>query len=178
MSNISELAPDGKKHSFMAFLAYDWPYLLMLVLSVVGVALSSVTSGRVLLYWEVVVPIFALSCFFARGPFQNNRDRITAIRQDALHWLAVFLSMHLLILPMLNVDAIALMLLTVLGLGLFTAGNQIGSWRIALVGILLSAAVPGMAWIQRSAMLMALGVIGVICFFIFVVIKKSPEQTK
>jgi hypothetical protein len=178
MSNISELVPDGKKHRLMAFLAYDWPYLLMLVLSVVGVALSSVTSGRVLLYWEVVVPVFALSCFFARGPFLNNRERITAIRQDALHWMAVFLSMHLLILPMLNVDAIALMLLTVLGLGLFTAGNQIGSWRIALVGILLSAAVPGMAWIQRSALLMALGVIGVVCFFIFIVIKKSPEQTK
>jgi hypothetical protein len=178
MSNISELAPDSKKHRLMAFLAYDWPYLLMLVLSLVGVALSSVTSGRVLLYWEVVVPIFALSCFFARGPFHNNRERITAIRQDALHWMAVFLSMHLLILPMLNADAIALMLLTVLGLGLFTAGNQIGSWRIALVGFLLSVSVPGMAWIQRSALLMALGVIGVICFFLFIVTRKSPEQTE
>jgi hypothetical protein len=149
----------------------------MLVLSVVGVALSSIMSGRVLLYWEVVVPIFALCCFFARGPFPNSQERIKAIRQDALHWIAVFLSMHLLILPMLNVDAIALMLLTVLGLGLFTAGNQIGSWRIALVGLLLGAAVPGMAWIQRSALLMALGVIGVICFAIFTMRKKSPEQT-
>ena len=144
----------------------------------VGVALSSVTSGQVLFYWEVVVPIFALSCFFARGAFQNNQERLKAIRQDALHWIAVFLSMHLLILPMLNVDAIALMLLTVLGLGLFTAGNQIGSWRIALVGILLGAAVPGMAWIQRSALLTALGVIGVICFFIFIVTRKSPEPTE
>ena len=176
MSNISELAPDGKKHRLTAILEYDWPYLLMLVLSVVGVAVSSIMSGRVLLYWEVVVPIFALSCFFARGPFQNNQERIKAIRQDTLHWIAVFLSMHLLILPMLNVDAVALMLLTVLGLGLFTAGNQIGSWRIALVGILLGAAVPGMAWIQRSALLMALGVIGVICFAIFFMTKKSPEQ--
>jgi hypothetical protein len=178
MSNISELAPDDKKHRLMAFLAYDWPYLLMLILALVGVALSSLTSGRMLLYWEVVVPIFALSCFFARGAFQNNRDRIKAIRQDSLHWIAVFLSMHLLVLPMLNADAIALMLLTVLGLGLFTAGNHIGSWRIALVGTLLIAAVPGMAWIQRSALLMALGVIGVICFFIFIVVKKSPEPTE
>jgi hypothetical protein len=69
------------------------------------------------------------------------------------------------------------MLLTVLGLGLFTAGNQIGSWRIALVGVLLIAAVPGMAWIQRSALLMALGVVGVIFFAIFVMTKKSPERT-
>jgi len=176
MSNISELAPDGKKHRLTAILAYEWPYLLMLVLSVVGVALSSVMSGRMLLYWEVVVPILALSCYFARGPFENNQERIKAIRQDTLHWIAVFLSMHLLVLPMLNADAIALMLLTVLGLGLFTAGNQIGSWRIALVGVLLIAAVPGMAWIQRSALLMALGVIGVICFAIFIMTKKSPEQ--
>ncbi len=181
MSNIDEPAPDVRTHSrLMSFLSYDWPYLVMLLLALVGVALSSLSSGQMLLYWEAVIPLFALACFFARGSPKDSRERMGAIRQEALLWLGVFLAMRLLMLPelsaMLNTDATALMLLTVLALGLFAAGNQIGSWRIGLVGVLLAAAVPGIAWIQRSALLVALSVIGVICFFIFIRLPRSEKQ--
>jgi hypothetical protein len=71
----------------------------------------------------------------------------------------------------------ALVLLNVLALGLFAAGNQIGSWRIALVGVLLGAAGPGIAWIQRSALLVTLGIIGVVCLFLFAWLPRSGKQT-
>ena len=180
MSNIDEPPSDATQSGPGSFLSNEWPYLVMLLLALIGVALSSLSSGVMLLYWEAVIPVFALACFFARGAPRNSRERIVAIRQEVLLWLAVFLSMRLLMLPelsaMLNSDATALMLLTVLALGLFAAGNQIGSWRIALVGVLLAAAVPGIAWIERSALLVALGVIGVICFFIFVWPPRSGKQ--
>lgn len=180
MSDIGEPPSDGTQSRLVSFLSYEWPYLVMLLLALVGVALSSLSSGLMLLYWESVIPIFALASFCARGASRDNRERMGAIRQDVLLWLAVFLAMRLLMLPelsaMLNSDATALMLLTVLALGLFAAGNQIGSWRIALVGVLLAAAVPGIAWIERSALLVALGVIGVICFLIFVWPPRSGKQ--
>ena len=180
MSNIDEPASDGTQNRLMRLLSYEWPYVVMLLLALVGVALSSLSSGLMLLYWEAVIPVFALACFFARGAPRNSRERMVAIRQEALLWLAVFLAMRLLMLPelsaMLNSDATALMLLTVLALGLFAAGNQIGSWRIALVGVVLAAAVPGIAWIERSALLVALVVIGVICLVVFVRLPRSDKQ--
>ena len=45
MSNISEFGPDGKNR-LMDFLAYDWPYLLILLLALVGVALSTFFGGN------------------------------------------------------------------------------------------------------------------------------------
>lgn len=180
MSNIDDPPADGTQSRLKTFLSNEWPYLVMLLLALVGVALSSLSSGLMLLYWEAVIPVFAVACFFARGAPRNSRERIVAIRQEALLWLGVFLAMRLLMLPelsaMLNSDATALMLLTVLALGLFAAGNQIGSWRIALVGVLLAAAVPGIAWIERSALLLAIGVIGVICLVIFVGLPRSRKQ--
>jgi hypothetical protein len=132
-----------------------------------------------LLYWEAVIPVFAVACFFARGSHKSARERALAIRQEVLLWLGVFLAMRMLMLPeltaMTNTDSTALTLLTVLALGLFAAGNQIGSWRIVLVGVLLGVAVPAIAWIQRSALLVALAIVGVICLFLFVRLPQSDK---
>lgn len=181
MSNIHKSEDDDGGHGRLAgFLAHDWPYLVVLLLSLIGVALSSLSSGRMVLYWEVAVPVFALACFHAHAAANDNRERLRAARQEILHWLAVFLAIRLLLYPqvsqMLNADAIALMLLIVLALGLFAAGNRIGSWRIALVGALLAAAVPGIAWLERSALIVSLGVSGALCFFLFVWLRQSREQ--
>jgi hypothetical protein len=146
------------------FLAPNWPILVMLALALGGVALSSVARGLTIPYWEIVVPIFAVSSFFARGSYRDRTDRLKAMRQDALHWLAVFAAMRLLTIPgifeLLGADAAPLVLLTVLSLGLFTSGNLIGSWRIGLVGVILAAAVPATAWMERSSLLIVLVLAG------------------
>ena len=154
------------------FFAPNWPILLMLLLALAGVALSSVARGLTIPYWEFVVPIFAVSTFFARGAFRDRNDRLKAMRQDALHWIAVFAAMRLLMLPqifeLLGADAAPLVLLTVLALGLFTSGNLIGSWRIGLVGILLAAAVPATAWMERSSLLIVLVLAGAASLFVLI----------
>ena len=57
------------------------------------------------------------------------------------HWGAVFIAMNVVSLPdvksMMNVDASALMVMTILALGTFTAGAQTSSWRICVVGAVL-----------------------------------------
>ena len=57
---------------------------------------------------------------------------------------------------MMNTDAGGLAELTVLALGTFTAGVHIAAWRICLVGVILGAGVPGIAWLEQSALLLAL----------------------
>lgn len=163
---------DGQGGWARGFLAPNWPFMVMLLLALGGVALSSVARGLTIPYWEFVVPIFAVSTFFARGDFRDRTDRIKAMRQDALHWIAVFAAMRLLMLPqifeLLGADAAPLVLLTVLALGLFTSGNLIGSWRIGLVGILLAAAVPATAWMERSLLLILLVLAGVASLFVLI----------
>lgn len=163
--------PAGKSGWARRLLAPNWPFLIMLLLALSGVATSSLARSLTIPYWEIVVPIFAVSSFFARGEYRDKGERIKAIRQDALHWIAVFAAMRLLMLPqifeLLGADAAPLVLLTVLALGLFTSGNLIGSWRIALLGILLAAAVPATAWMERSTLLVLLFVAGAASLFLF-----------
>ena len=172
---LDDDAPSG----LVVFFARNWPYLTMLSLALVGVALSSTSPGSMIPYWEALVPVFALVCFAARGLPKGAGGLIRSARLDLLHWLAVFLAMRLLMLPdltqMLNSDAIALMLLTVLALGTFTAGNQVGSWRIALVGFLLAAAVPAIAWVERTALLLTLACVGVASITVFVLTRRSAD---
>ena len=82
---------------------------------------------------------------------------------QALHWGAVLLAMHLMFVAdvrrMMNADASALAALTVLALGTFTAGVHIAAWRICLVGIILGAGVPAIAWLEQSALLLLLAAI-------------------
>jgi hypothetical protein len=154
------------------FLAPNWPFLVMLLLALTGVATSSLAHDLTIPYWEIVVPIFAVASFFARGEYRDNAERIKAIRQDALHWIAVFVAIRLLLLPqifaVLGADAAPPVLLTVLALGLFTAGNLIGSWRIGLVGFLLAAAVPATAWMERSTLLLVLLAAGAASLLLFI----------
>jgi hypothetical protein len=51
-------------------------------------------------------------------------------------------------------DARALASLILLALGTFTAGVHIAAWRICLVGIILGASVPAIAWLAQSALLL------------------------
>ena len=67
---------------------------------------------------------------------------------------------------MMNADASALMVLALLALGTFTAGIQTDSWRICLVGLVLGLAVPAVAWLEQSTLLLLLGVVVVVAFAI------------
>ena len=68
------------------------------------------------------------------------------IQTEALHWIAVIVAMYLVFVAdvkqMMNSDASALVVLTLLALGTFTAGVHVAAWRICLVGVVLALAVP------------------------------------
>jgi hypothetical protein len=155
-----------------AFLGRDWPYIVMLVLAVIGVAFASVAPGPMTFYWEMLVPFFAIVCVFTRWrDSQHQKLHLRLIRIEALHWGAVFVAMQLIYVTdvsrMMNVNAAALVIMTLLALGTFTAGAQIGAWRISVVGIVLALGVPFVAWLERATLLLTLSVIGLIALAAF-----------
>src|SRR4029077_5481012 len=109
-------------------------------------------------------PFIGIVCVMTRWSSAAHRDqRMRLIWTQALHWGAVLAAMHVISIAdvsrMMNADARALLILTLLALGTFTAGVHIMAWRTCIVGIILGLCVPAIAWLEQSALLMLLIVI-------------------
>jgi hypothetical protein len=157
-------APDAWRFNLRAFLTREWPYLLVLILALFGVAYTSFSKTPITTYWIVLAPFIGVICVVTRWRDAGNREqRLRLMWTQALHWGAVLLAMHLMFVAdvrrMMNADASALAALTVLALGTFTAGVHIAAWRICLVGIVLGVGVPAIAWLEQSALLLLLVVV-------------------
>jgi hypothetical protein len=139
----------------------------MLLLSLFGVAYTSLTRTPLTFYWLALTPFIGIVCVVSRWPKLHNRDeRLNLVWTQALHWAAVLAAMELLYIAdvgqVMGTDTRALYVLTLLALGTFTAGVHIAAWRICLVGVILALGVPAIAWLQQSALLIALAVIIVV----------------
>jgi hypothetical protein len=157
-------APDASRFSLRAFLAREWPYLLVLILALFGVAYTSFSRSPMTTYWIALAPFIGVICVISRWRDATDKEqRLRLVWTQALHWGAVLLAMRLMFVAdvgrMMNADASALAALTLLALGTFTAGVHIAAWRICLVGIVLGVGVPAIAWLEQSALLILLAVI-------------------
>jgi hypothetical protein len=126
----------------------EWPYLLVVVLALFGIAYTTISRTPMSLYWIAFAPLMGVICVVTRWQGVHDRDeRLRLGCTQTLHWTAVLVAMHLMfvadVASMLNTDAGALAVLTLLALGTFTAGLHIGSWRICLVGLIFGIGVPG-----------------------------------
>jgi len=166
MSSISSLpvdAPVGSEHNsapargirshLKNWLIHDSPYIAMLVL-----ALAGVTLRLPVIYWVVLMPAFGALSIVAGWPHVESRQaRLELIVTVALSWAALLLSVWLLfsggVQGVLNANASALAMMTLLALGTFVAGVQARVWRICAVGLILFAAVPGLGWLDQSPLL-------------------------
>ena len=161
---LDNSAPDASRMNPRALLAREWPYLLMLILALFGVAYTSFAQTPMTIYWIALAPFIGAICIITRWRDVEGREqRLRLLCTQALHWGAVLLAMHLMFVAdvrrMMNADASALAALTVLALGTFTAGVHIAAWRICLVGIILGAGVPAIAWLEQSALLLLLAAV-------------------
>jgi hypothetical protein len=148
-------------HGLGAFLRKDWPYIAMLMLALFGVAVASVSIESLAPYWEIMVPLFAAVCIYARLQDHEHKANVRRLFfTEALHWGATFAAMQLLyardVYDMMNANGVALTMMIILALGTLTAGAQIGAWRIAVVGALIGLAVPFVAFLQRATLLVTL----------------------
>ena len=143
------------------WLLRDLPYAAMLGLAVGGIVLTSF-RGATYVYWMTLAPVYALISIISGWPkLDTGAERMKLVMTQALHWLAFLGAMWLMFLPevrgVVNDNATALTLLILLALGTFVAGVHAGVWRICAVGVFLALAVPAVAWIQESVMLLLVG---------------------
>jgi len=141
----------------------ELPYVVVLILTLVGVAYASFSRQSMVGYWEFLAPVIGLLCVILGWPHAPDKAaRFRLVWTQALHWLAFLVAMNLLLLSgvatLLSPDATGLTILTLLALGTFVAGVHIQAWQVCILGMVMGLGVPAIAWIERSALLLLLAV--------------------
>jgi hypothetical protein len=173
--------PKASRFSLRAFLIRDWPYLAMLALALFGVAYTSIARQSMTTYWIVLAPFYGVICVITRWRYiEGNPLRWQLIRTEALHWLAVIFAMSIVLVAnvkqQMSSDASALVLLTLLALGTFTAGVHVAAWRICVVGVVLAVAVPAIAWLDQATLLLLLIATALVAIFVLYFMYKRQNQ--
>ena len=103
-----------------SFWIRELPYILVFILTILGVAYTSYTKKPILGYWELLAPVIALVCIGAgwrRAP--DRSARLHLIWTQALHWCAFLLVMTLMLVSevqrILSAGATGLAILTLVG---------------------------------------------------------------
>ena len=144
----------------LSFWIKELPFALVLILTTLGVAYTSLTRQPLVGFWELLAPLLALVCIGSGWPSANDKTaRLILIGSQALHWLAFIVVMNVLLLPSVQrnftANSTAIAVFTLLALGTFTAGLQVFSWQVCSLGLVMALAVPAVAWIENSALIVA-----------------------
>jgi hypothetical protein len=150
-----------------SFWIRELPYILVFILTILGVAYTSYSKKPIMGYWELLAPVIALVCVGAGWRRAHDSSaRLRLIWTQALHWFAFLLVMTLMLLTdvqrVLSAGATGLAILTLLALGTFTAGVHVLSWQVCLLGLVMALGVPAIAWIEQSALIVMLIVLAVV----------------
>jgi hypothetical protein len=171
--SVPQVAPDDTppaKPKHANFWIRELPFTIVLILTIAGVAYTSFSKQPIAAYWEILAPIIALVCIGAGWHEAGDKDsRLRLVVTQALHWGAFLLVMNMLLLGsvqrIFTAQATALAIFTLLALGTFTAGIQVLSWQVCLLGVIMALGIPAIAWIENSALLVVLiagAVIGIV----------------
>jgi hypothetical protein len=139
----------------------ELPYILVFILTILGVAYTTYMKQPVMGYWAILAPVIAAVCVGAGWRNAGtHKARARLIWTQALHWVAFLTAMSVMFLPdvqrMLNANATGLAILALLALGTFTAGVHVLSWQVCVLGLLMALGVPATAWIEESALIYVL----------------------
>ena len=135
------------------------PYLVVLALTIAGVAFTSITHTPLVRYWELLAVATAILCVTTGWPVHDQKGRFELVWKQAAHWLAIIIAMRIVLLPdiqtMYTGPATGYTLLLLLALGTFLAGLNI-SFQLCILGLAMVIAVPAMLWLKQTALLVFL----------------------
>jgi hypothetical protein len=146
----------------------------LLVLANVGVAYTNISQQPLAGYWEFLALATGIVCVVTQWSIARDKQaRLRLIITQGLHWVAILVTMNIVLLSglqgMLPAPATGLVLLTLLlALGTFLAGVNFLSLQICFLGVAMAVAVPAIAWFKQSALfllLTAILVIGLVMTF-------------
>jgi hypothetical protein len=161
-------AADAAEDSRRAgFLQRKLPFLVLLVLAIVGVAYNNISRAPLVGYWEFLALATGVVCVVTQwGSARDKQGRLRLMITQALHWTAILVTMNIVLLSgvqsMLPAPATGLVLLTLLALGTFLAGVNFLSLQICFLGVAMAVAVPAIAWLKQSVLFLLLAAVLVI----------------
>jgi hypothetical protein len=124
---------------------------VMVLLAMLGVGLSTTSSGAAAAYWIALVPIYGLLCLgiaWTRAKQEGGKAHRAAVVRQLLHWLGIGVALAVdFLVRGTGVEtgtAAGLNALLLLALGCYLAGVHL-EWIFALVGVLLTLALIVMA---------------------------------
>jgi hypothetical protein len=159
----------------------ELPYLAVLVLTLLGVAYTSISHQPLIGYWEFLALAMGIVCIGTGWLHTQSRQaRFRMVWTQALHWLAFLVAMNILVLSdvqrLLTAPGTGLALLMLLALGTFVAGVHI-AWQICILGLIMALAVPAIAWLTSYALFLTLvgaALVGIAATFMW---RHSDEDT-
>lgn len=153
-------APEGARATHPLW--RELPYVVVLVMTMIGVAYSSASRQPLVIYWEVLALTVGAVCIITGWRHTQADARLRMLWTQLLHWGAFLVAMNIVLLPgvqrVLTSSATGLTLLMLLALGTFVAGIHL-SVRICLLGLTMAAMVPAIAWLRQSALFLLLAAI-------------------
>src|SRR5215813_5339533 len=146
------------------FLWQQLPYVVALALAIGGVGYTNASQQPLVGYWEFLALAIGVVCVINKWPDVDGKDaRWRLIWTQALHWVAVLVTMNIMLVTrvqqLLPTPATSLVLLTLLALGTFLAGVSLLSLQISFLGLAMGVAVPAISWVQQSVMFFLLGAV-------------------
>jgi hypothetical protein len=137
------------------------PYVLILTLAILGVAYTNISHQPFVGYWEFLAVAMGAVCVFTEWTKREDRnDRLQLMWTQALHWIAVLITMNIMLMTgvqrTLAWPGTSLVLLMLLALGTFLAGLNLLSLPICFLGVALVLAVPAITWLKQSALFLVL----------------------
>ena len=160
MTSESKEEKAGAAAWVWAALIDNLPFVAIIVLGLVGSGWASISRAPTARFWVVVTPFIGIICIVAGWRHTVRGERLAMAVTQVLQWVAVLIAMYLLTVSTveqsLSANAVGLMLLTVLALGVFVSGLNLRSWKLCVTGAFLAVAVPAIAWVQHAAILLVL----------------------
>jgi hypothetical protein len=138
----------------------ELPYVIVLVLTLLGVAYTSISHQPLIGYWEFLTLAMAVVCIGTGWLHVHNKEaRIRMVWTQVLHWVAFLVAMNIVVLSqvqkLLTAPGTGLALLMLLALGTFVAGVHV-SWQICILGLIMALLVPAIAWLTSYALFLTL----------------------
>jgi hypothetical protein len=159
---LTQNADHSADHSNkVSFFYRQLPYMVVLAMAIAGVAYTNISHQPLVGYWEFLALAMGGVCIVTEWP--KNKDRQARLRllwTQALHWVAILVTMNIMLLSgvqtMLPAPATSLVLLMLLALGTFLAGLNLLSLQICFLGLTMALAVPAIAWLKQSILFFVL----------------------
>lgn len=164
----------GSGWSIWSLLWRGLPFLGVLVLAIVGVAYQNVTRDPLIGYWEFLAFAVGLLCIVTGWrQAEEKKTRTRLVWKQALHWLAVYIAIGIVLWSDLNslltAPATSLIVLLLLALGTFLASVSLSSLPIGFLGVALALSVPAISWFKQTALFIVLGaafLVGLVLVFL------------